>query len=436
MLFDQISQHESNVRGYVRLFPTVFDVARGSELWDQEGRRYIDFFCGAGTLNYGHNNPKANAALVEYIQRDGIQHALDTATVAKARFVEKFQEIVLKPRHLEYKLQFTGPTGTNAVEAAVKLARRMTERSHVIAFTRAYHGHSLGALALTGNQYYHSEFYGAHQNVTHFPFDGYCPDLDSADLLRQMLMDQSSGIPLPAAVILETVQGEGGVNIASSQWLRKIEALCRELNIVLIVDDIQVGNGRTGRFFSFEEAGLKPDMVCLSKSLGGGLPMSLVLIRPEWDGWEPGQHTGTFRGNNLAFVAAAELLGYWQDNALVDRIARLRQPIEEKLQQLVEKYSAHGVSTRGRGFLHGLDVRQGVTARRIIDECFSRGLLIEASGAHDQVLKLMPALTIPEELLLDGLSILERAVANTFENNAAPAVVVPPLVAQQSTAEM
>ena len=436
MLFDQIAQHESNVRGYVRLFPTVFDVARGSELWDQDGQRYIDFFCGAGTLNYGHNNPKANQALVEYISRDGIQHALDTATVAKARFVEKFQEVILRPRNLEYKLQFTGPTGTNAVEAAIKLARRVTERSHVIAFTRAYHGHSLGSLALTGNQYYHSEFYGAHQNVSHFPFDGYCPDLDSADLLRQMLLDQSSGIPLPAAIILETVQGEGGVNVASIPWLQKIEALCRELKIALIIDDIQVGNGRTGRFFSFEDAGLRPDMVCLSKSLGGGLPLSLVLIRPEWDGWEPGQHTGTFRGNNLAFVAATELLDYWRDNDLIDRIDRLQCRIETSLQSLVERYADHGVSTRGRGFLHGLDVRHGVTARRIIDECFAAGLLIEASGAHDQVLKLMPALTIPEEILDEGLDILQKAVVKTLEHHRTTPVPVPPIVPAQTAAEL
>ncbi len=411
-MLEQLEEQESDVRGYVRLFPTVFDVARGSELWDAAGKRYVDFFCGAGTLNYGHNNPTAKAALLQYIARDGIQHALDTATIAKMEFLRGLNEIILRPRGLDYKVQFTGPTGTNAVEAAIKLARKLTRRSHVVAFTRGYHGHSLGSLALTANSYYHSEYYGSRNNVSHLPFDGYYPELDSADLLDKMLTDSSSGVPKPAAIILETVQGEGGVHVASTGWLRSIEAICRRNGCLLIVDDIQVGNGRTGQFFSFELSGIKPDLVCLSKSLGGGLPMSVVLMRPDCDDWQPGQHTGTFRGNNLAFVAARALLEYWRDDRLAQEIRQHSQVVEQRLSAIAAKYSHLGFSVRGRGLIQGLDVRDGQLSRQVIDACFTSGLLIESSGADDEVLKVMPALTISSTQLGEGLDLLERAIAS------------------------
>ncbi|MEM8735841.1 MAG: diaminobutyrate--2-oxoglutarate transaminase [Planctomycetota bacterium] len=416
---NRIAKSESNVRGYVRLFPTVFDRAKGSELWDTEGKRYIDFFCGAGTLNYGHNNEHAKAALMDYIGRDGIQHALDTATAAKVDFLDTFQSVILGPRDLNYRIQFTGPTGTNAVEAAVKLAKLATERSHVIAFTHAYHGHSLGALALTGNSYYHSEFFDSRNNVSHFPFDGYCEGLNSADLLDQMLADPSSGIPKPAAIILETVQGEGGVNVASAEWLQSMATVCRKHGSLLIVDDIQVGNGRTGKFFSFEEMGIQPDLVCMSKSIGGGLPMSIVLVNPSSDVWQPGQHTGTFRGNNLAFVASRALLEYWRDDELELHARGLSTFVEAKLNQLVARFAGLGFQTRGRGLIQGLDVRRGDLARAIIDRCFESGLLIEASGADDEVLKVMPALTTEPDLLREGMDILTACVENAIEETGA-----------------
>lgn len=432
-MLDRISQIESNVRGYVRLFPTVFDVARGSELWDVDGRRFVDFFCGAGTLNYGHNNPRAKAALLEYIQRDGIQHGLDTATQAKVDFLESFQEIVLRPRSFDYRIQFTGPTGTNAVEAAVKLARRKTERSHVVAFTHAYHGHSLGALALTANSYFHSEFYGSHDNVSHLPYDGYAEGVDSARLLKQMLADRSSGLPMPAAIILETVQGEGGVNVASDAWLQDVSEICRQYGILLIVDDIQVGNGRTGQFFSFERAGIQPDMVCLSKSLGGGLPFSLVLFKPEHDVWQPGQHTGTFRGNNLAFVVATALLDHWRNPQFEGHIEELRKISESRLDSIVAQHSQLGFRRRGRGLIQGLDVRDGNLARQVIDLSFRSGLLIEASGADDEVLKILPALTSSREILCEGLEILDQAVLAAVSGVGLPVATSMPTVCLENS---
>lgn len=406
-----INRLESNVRGYVRVFPTVFEKAKGSILTDTKGKKYIDFFCGAGSLNYGHNNHYAKEALLQYIQNDGIQHSLDTATHAKVEFLCTFEDTILKPRNLDYKIQFTGPTGTNAVEAAIKLARKQKQRSHIIAFTNAYHGHTLGSLALTGNDYYHSEFYGSRSNVSHLPFDGYMGDTDSSEYLDKVLTDQSSGIPIPAAIILETIQGEGGINIASNQWLQGIEKICKKHDILLIVDDIQVGNGRTGKFFSFEHAGITPDIVCLSKSIGGGLPFSINLIKPECDAWKPGEHTGTFRGNNLAFVAGKAILKHWdKNNNLEDKIEKRSQMIEQRLKTICKKNNNLKFSYRGRGMIWGLDVINGETAKTIIKESFNSGLLIESSGTDDQVLKIMAALTIDLVTLKTGLDILERSI--------------------------
>ncbi len=422
---DPIENIESSVRGYARLFPAVFQSAQGSHLYDSNGRCFIDFFCGAGTLNYGHNNDRAKAALLRYIQSDGIQHSLDTVTTAKVDFINRLQQTILKPRGLDYKIQFTGPTGTNAVEAAVKLARKHKQRSHVIAFTHAYHGHTLGSLSLTGNDYYHCEHYGDRNNVSHLPFDGYLDGVDTSILLEKMIADPSSGVPVPAAIILETIQGEGGINVASDQWLRRVSEICTKHDILLIVDDIQVGNGRTGKFFSFEHAGITPDIVCLSKSIGGGLPLSLVLIRPECDAWQPGEHTGTFRGNNLAFVAAEAVLTHWADPEFESQIAQRGELIRQHLLNFRDKSNSDW-DVRGRGMIWGLDVRDGKVAKQIIKKCFQNGLLIESSGAHDEVLKVMTALTIDVQTLRQGLQTLERAI-DAVLTGSKPATPIAPV---------
>jgi len=410
---DDISHLESEVRSYVRLFPTIFNTAKGSILTDTNGKDYIDFFCGAGTLNYGHNNAKAKKALIEYIQNDGIQHSLDKSTKAKLDFLRTFENVILKPRNLNYKTQFTGPTGTNAVEAAIKLARKVKQRSHIIAFTHAYHGHTLGSLALTANDYYHNTYNGARNNVTHLPFDGYMGDeVDTSEYLDKVLSDQSSGIPIPAAIILETIQGEGGINVASSDWLQKIEKICQKFNILLIIDDIQAGNGRTGKFFSFEHSGVLPDIVCLSKSLGAGLPFAVNLIKPDIDIWEPGEHTGTFRGNNLAFIAGKAVLEHWQ-NDFETEIAVRSLIVRKRLKIIAAKYNQ--VSFRGLGMIWGLDIGKGSLAKEIIIEAFSSGLLIESSGANDEVIKIMAALTIDLPVLEEGLNILETAVNKVLD---------------------
>src|ERR1700722_8173028 len=261
MSLKTFEEGEQEAGSYIRSFLTVFDRARGSHLMGEDGNEYIDFFAGAGTLNYGHNNPLLKQALVDYLERDGIVHGLDMATRAKREFIEAFANLILIPRGLRYKLHFTGPTGTNATEAAIKVARQATGRTNVIAFSHGYHGLSLGALATTAARKYRVSAAVPLGSATFVPFEGYFgADVDTISMLAKMLDDPSSGIDEPAAVIVETIEGEGGVNTASVEWLPRLADLAAERNIPLIVDDIQAGCGRTGDFFSFEESGIVPDV--------------------------------------------------------------------------------------------------------------------------------------------------------------------------------
>lgn len=400
---------ESNVRGYCRSFPVVFKTAKGSYLYDEKGRRYLDFFAGAGALNYGHNHPDLKRALLDYLEADGVTHALDMATVAKRRFIESLEQVVLAPRDLRYKVQFPGPTGTNAVEAALKLARKATGRKTIVSFTNGFHGMTLGSLAVTGNGGKRAGAGVALGNATVMPFDGYLGEgVDSLTYFAALLSDRSSGLDKPAAVIVETVQAEGGVNVASDAWLRQLRKLTEQHGMLLIVDDIQVGCGRTGPFFSFERARIQPDIVCLSKSLSGyGLPLALVLMKPELDVWDPGEHNGTFRGHNPAFVTATAALEMWRDTQLSDHVTALGQVIAQRSAALADRHA--GLTQRGIGLIRGLVCPEGV-ATRASQLAFERGLIIETAGANDEVLKLLPPLTISETELELGLDIIEQSL--------------------------
>lgn len=411
-IFDRI---ESEVRGYIRSFPVVFDSARGSVLTTADGSEYLDFFAGAGVLNYGHNNPIFTQALIEYLQRDGIIHGLDMATSAKRDFLEAFEARILKPRGLDYKVQFSGPTGANAVEAALKVARQATGRANVVAFTNGFHGLSLGALAATSNKKYRDAAGTSLDNVTRLPYDGYLgASVDTLDLFEKMLDDTGSGLDLPAAVIVETVQGEGGINVASAAWLQRLRTLTADRGILLIVDDIQAGVGRTGGFFSFEDSGIVPDIVTVSKSISAsGLPMSLVLMRREVDVWKPGAHTGTFRGNNLAFITArAALDSYWADTAFMDALALKSELLRSELAKIAEEHPEIEFTVRGRGLMYGIaSTKRPELAGAVSAAAFERGLVIETSGARDEVLKFLPALTISDDELLRGLAIVRESLA-------------------------
>jgi len=413
-----IRRLESEVRSYSRSFPVLFDKAKDAFLFDADGNRYIDFFAGAGTLNYGHNNELMKAKLIEYLQNDGLVHGLDMATVAKEELLLKMETVLFQPRNLDYKIQFTGPTGTNAVEAGLKLARMVKKRSNVISFTNGYHGLTMGSMSVTANAYYRDEAFINRSDVSFLPYDGYLgKDINTAQYMRRFLEDGSSGVDTPSAVILETVQGEGGIRVASDEWLREIEAICREFDILLIVDDIQVGNGRTGHFFSFERSGIKPDIITVSKSFSGyGLPLSLVLFRRDLDIWKAGQHTGTFRGNNLAFVTASVALDYWKDDRFSGEIFRKGDILSRRLNAISAKYPQLNAEVRGRGFIYGMAVEPPEIAREISMECFKNKLIMELAGARNNVIKFLAPLIIPDDVLIEGLDILEAAIGAVLKN--------------------
>lgn len=412
---ESLERLESEVRTYSRSFPVVFTRARGATLTDENGKEYIDFLAGAGTLNYGHNNPKLKKALLDYIMDDGITHGLDMWTKAKREFLETLEEVIFKPRGLDYKVQFCGPTGTNAIEAALRIARNATGRSNIISFTNAFHGVTLGALAATANSKFRHAAAMPTQGVSFLPYCGYM-DGDSSSLayLEKTLTDNSSGVDYPAAILLETVQGEGGINVASIPWLQGIQKICKKHGILLIIDDIQSGCGRTGKYFSFEHAGIDPDIVTTSKSLSGyGLPFAAVFMKRELDQWKPGEYNGTFRGNNLAFVTSTVAMReYWSNDDLAKEVTRKGTVVEYRFKQMARMFQDVGIdaSERGRGLMRGLDILDGDLADEIVAECFKNGLVIETCGHAGQVVKCLCPLLITDDELNRGLDILEQAV--------------------------
>nr|WP_314257995.1 diaminobutyrate--2-oxoglutarate transaminase [uncultured Devosia sp.] len=417
-LFDRV---ESRVRSYSRSFPKLFDRAEGASIYDASGKPHIDFLSGCSSLNYGHNDPDLKAALIDYVSADGIAHGLDMFTKAKEQFLRSFERHILKPRGMDHHIQFTGPTGANAVEAALKLARKVTGRTNVISFTNGFHGVTLGALAATGN--------GKHRNgaamplsgVTRAAYEGYFgPDIDTAEQLDCQLSDPSSGIDLPAAIIVETVQGEGGLNAASAGWLRRIQAIAHRHDALFIIDDIQAGCGRTGGFFSFDGMGLQPDIVTMAKSLSGmGLPLAVALIKPCHDIWKPAEHNGTFRGNNHAFVTAtAAIEKFWADGAFEAEVAGKANYLAQRLETIADE---HGLRVKGRGMMLGVEARSGDAAAAVCRHCFDKGLIIETSGSFDEVVKVLAPLTISQDQLADGLDIMEAAFAAVLESRRAAA---------------
>jgi diaminobutyrate-2-oxoglutarate transaminase len=403
---------ESAVRSYSRQWPAVFKTAKNSTLVDENGREYLDFFGGAGALNYGHNNQILKDALVEYIQSDGITHGLDMSTVAKREFLESFKKNILDPRGLDYKVQFPGPTGANTVEAALKLARKVTGRESIINFTNAFHGMTLGALSVTGNSMKRAGAGIPLVHTTPMPYDNYFGGVtEDFQWFERVLDDSGSGFNRPAAVIVETIQGEGGINVARPEWLRALAELCSRREILLIVDDVQMGCGRTGQFFSFEEAGIVPDIVTLSKSIGGyGMPMALTLFKPELDVWAPGEHNGTFRGFNPSFVTSKTAIDtYWSDDKFEKEVLAKGEHIQDNFIKLCAKYD--GVSTRGRGMVQALVFDEPEKAGKVAALCYDEGLLVETAGPSDEVVKLLPPLTTTVEELDRGLDIIAGATA-------------------------
>ncbi|RDL43559.1 diaminobutyrate--2-oxoglutarate transaminase [Marinomonas piezotolerans] len=414
-------QRESNIRAYARTYPTVFVTAKNSRQVDDKGKEYIDFFAGAGVLNFGHNNDRMVQAMIDYMQKDGVLHSLDMQTQAKAEFMQKFSDVVLAPRNMPHRMQFMGPTGTNAVEAAMKLARKATGRYEIIAFGQGFHGMTLGALAATANEYFRQASGVPLLHVSHEPFEHpHDPEasLQALQQLADLYRDPSSGVKPPAAFMVETIQAEGGVNVASTEWMQALEKLAKDFGSILIVDDIQVGCGRTGSYFSFDGMGITPDIVTLAKGVGGvGTPMAMNLVHPDLDKhWSPGEHTGTFRGQNLSFIAGREALTYFEDDELMNGVGQKANVVRSVLAPLVEEGSVKKL--RGRGLILGLDVGSGEVAAKVVQRCFQQGLMLGACGSGGRVLKIIPPLTIPESDLQEGLTILRDAVRFVMEEAA------------------
>ncbi len=409
-------RRESQVRSYCRSFPVEFTAGRNATLTDAEGREYIDFLAGCSSLNYGHNDPDMKAALIDHVSRDGIAHGLDMHTDAKTAFLEAFERLILRPRGMEHKVMMTGPTGTNAVEAAMKLARKVTGRETIVAFTNGFHGMTMGALAATGNAGKRAGGGMALHGVVRMPYEGAMEGVDSLAMIEAMLENPSSGIDKPAALLVEPVQGEGGLNAASADFLRGLKRLADKHGALLIADDIQAGIGRTGTFFSFEGMDVVPDLIPLAKSLSGmGLPFAALLLRPDLDIWKPAEHNGTFRGNQHAFVTARIALEkFWADDTFAKEVQGKGEFLGRRLSEIATLIP--GARLKGRGMMRGIDVGSGEMAEAICATCFEHGLVIETSGAHDEVVKVLAPLTIPEAQLARGLDIIESAVRAQLGN--------------------
>ena len=409
-------ERESQVRSYCRSFPVVFEKSKMSTLYDENGNEYLDFFAGAGALNYGHNNDYIKKQILEYIESDGITHSLDMFAGAKREFLQIFQDKILQPRGLDHKIAFCGPTGTNAAEAALKLARKKKQRSGIFAFTGSFHGMSMGSASVTSGINFSKSIGVNRVGVTFLPYPfGFYSTFDTIAYMEEVLKDNHSGVELPAAVILETVQCEGGICVAPVEWLKRLRALCDKYDILLIVDDIQAGCWRTGNFFSFERAGIIPDMIILSKSISGyGLPMSLLLIRPDCDIWEPAEHNGTFRGVQIAFVGAKAAIEYRESMDFDTQTQRKSKLLSNYIEnEIISKHPEF--EWRGLGLVQGIDVRDGAMAKKITAECFSKRLVMERAGRNDEVLKIMPPLVVTEDELLKGAQIIKEAIETVMK---------------------
>lgn len=414
---ETFEKYESNIRSYCRKWPVEFVSAKGSIYKDTEGNEYIDFFDGAGALNYGHNPDYIKEKLIKYLESDGIVHALDMYTVPKENFINYFEEKILKPRKLDYKIAFPGPTGTNSIELALKLARKVKQRPYIWAFTGAFHGMTLGALALTTESAARKAA-GVPLNYTvHIPAPySMGGNFDSIAYMEQLLSDDHSGYEKPAAIIIETVQQEGGIHVFSKEFLKDLRALCDKYDILLICDEVQIGCSRSGTFFSFERADIVPDIVCMSKSIGGyGIPFAVTLFKKEVDVFKPGEHNGTFRGCQLSMVAGLAALEMTVEQDIPAQVRRKEKIVKEYLDKEIKPLLKGKMGIRGIGLSWGIEFNDGKLARAVLDKCFEKKLIIELAGSYDSVLKIMPSLVIEDELLLKGLNIVKESIQEVIE---------------------
>ncbi|MEE1925814.1 aspartate aminotransferase family protein [Pseudomonas sp. 148P] len=429
------SRQESNARSYPRRIPLALKRARGLHVEDVEGRRFIDCLAGAGTLALGHNHPVVIEAIQQVLADELPLHTLDLTTPVKDQFVQDLFSVLPAELAAEAKIQFCGPTGTDAVEAALKLVRTATGRSTVLSFQGGYHGMSQGALSLMGSLGPKRPLGALLSNGVQFmpyPYDYRCPfGLGGAagvkanlNYLENLLGDPEAGVQLPAAVIVEVVQGEGGVIPADLDWLRGVRAITAKAGVALIVDEIQSGFARTGKMFAFEHAGIIPDVVVMSKAIGGSLPLAVVVYRQWLDSWAPGAHAGTFRGNQMAMAAGSAVIRYLKEHDICAHAATMGERLGGHLRELQRAYPQLG-DIRGRGLMLGVELvdpdgevdalghapyfpRLAPLVQR---ECLKRGLILELGGRHGSVVRFLPPLVITAEQVDEVAAIFARALA-------------------------
>ena len=430
---DRQSVFESSARSYPRKFPIALAKAKGCWVEDVEGKRYLDFLNGAGTLALGHNNDEVNQAMVDLIQSGAPLHALDIMTPTKEMFLENLFSI-LPPEFAERaKVQFCSPSGTDATDAAIKLCKTATGRGTVIAFSGGYHGMGHGPMALTGNCTAKNHVQNIMPGVQFmpYPYSYRCPMGIGGEAgtraciayLERLLKDPESGVTKPAAIILEPIQGEGGVVPAPVEFLQAVRRITKELGIPMICDEIQCGMGRTGKVFAFEHAGIVPDVILISKAIGGTQPMAVVVYDKDLDTWGPGAHAGTFRGNQLAMVAGTVVLKKLQDPAFLADVARKGKILEEGLLKLKDEVSIIG-DVRGKGLMLGIEfidpngpkdimghpVPGGDVALKVQRRCLENGLIMEKGGRNGSVMRCLCALNITDDEIKTALSIFEKSV--------------------------
>ena len=435
VMYEFVRQRESRARTYATRFDRVFGEALGTRLYDTEGRPYLDCLAAAGTLALGHNHPYVVHAVTEFLRSNRIQQALDLTTPAKYQFLRKLYECLPWEFAVHARVQFCGPSGADAVEAALKLFKTATGRSAVLAFHGAYHGMSGGSLALTGNLAAKARIGSLLPDVHHlpYPYPYRCPfglgeagSDASLSYLHRVLTDPEGGITKPAAIVLEAVQGEGGVIPPPAEWLRGVRRITAQADVPLVVDEIQTGFGRTGVMFAFEAAGIEPDAIVVSKAVGGGYPLSLLLYHEKYDLWSPGAHAGTFRGNQIAMVAGAATLEVLNQQQLAPAARQKGEYLRPGLLELASRHPAIG-DVRGRGLMWGLEIvdrdgpadslgslpADGARARAIQRACLDNGLILETGGRNGAVVRLLPPLIIDRAELDEVVEKLDHALSVT-----------------------
>ncbi len=424
---------ESSARSYPRKFPFALKKAKGSWVEDVEGNKYLDFLCGAGTLALGHNDDEVAAAMIELIQSDAPLHTLDLTTPVKDRFVQTILDNLPEEMMESVKIQFCSPSGTDATDAAIKLCKTATGRGNVIAFSGGYHGMGHGALALTGNHNAKLKVQNLMAGVQFmpYPYSYRCPFCLGGDAgtdaacayFERMLKDPESGVTPPAAVILEPIQGEGGVIPAPIKFLQTVRRVTKELGIPMIVDEIQCGMGRSGRLFAFEYADIIPDVILASKAIGGSQPMSVVIYNKELDKWTAGAHAGTFRGNQLAMAAGTVVLNRVTEPAFLADVAAKGEYIKSEMEKLMGEVSIIG-DVRGKGLMLGVEFinpngpkdvmghpePSGEIAAKVQHLCFENKLIMEKGGRNGSTMRCLCALNVSMDEINIMLDIFRKVV--------------------------